>query len=528
MQVQELKVLKLVLPNHPGLLGERGLPLLDWRGFDDGGKPGQEGTFPQFGTPLEAPLNTQPGVPGAEQHFTLDKNSALGWFYTPLSQEQPDSATGTQPGAAGAEKLFNQDRDSALGGGIVPLSLEQGEGFNPYRQLLWPGLDDGRGIQEERFNLLSPTAPGQPLWGMPPSGIPTLGMHFGEMYSGRGTEGGAPSSLVSTAPITPLALLAGNGGGVDVLPPENKTGEGYEGSVPLVLQGFPTPMALGGQEERHGRQHGRGLHSQPGSTPHGHAYGHASSPKHGLGLGGAAALPVPGGRSGAATAMALAERYYIAQGFTPEQTAGLVARIQRESQFNPTARGDSGEAWGLFQWHRDRRKHFEALFHHPFGTGSARQQFQEQLAFSVAELRNPHWEGRAGAKLARATTAQEAGAAVSLGYARPAAAQHEAYATGRMARAILAQMGGREAPQPSLAPDAARALGTARSVGFSGVGTTINHINNHNTLNVGGVQVEVGNVGDTNIGYRIGGQVCRELEAQLGQKWAACNAVALT
>lgn len=48
--------------------------------------------------------------------------------------------------------------------------------------------------------------------------------------------------------------------------------------------------------------------------------------------------------------------YYVQQGFSPVQAAGLVARLSQESgpTLNPMARGDGGQAYGLAQWHPDR------------------------------------------------------------------------------------------------------------------------------------------------------------------------------
>lgn len=48
--------------------------------------------------------------------------------------------------------------------------------------------------------------------------------------------------------------------------------------------------------------------------------------------------------------------YYVQQGYSPAQAAGMVARLSMESggTLNPMARGDGGQAFGLAQWHPDR------------------------------------------------------------------------------------------------------------------------------------------------------------------------------
>ena len=47
-------------------------------------------------------------------------------------------------------------------------------------------------------------------------------------------------------------------------------------------------------------------------------------------------------------------QFWLAQGYSPAQAAGLVANEQAESGFKPAAVGDNGSARGLFQWHPDR------------------------------------------------------------------------------------------------------------------------------------------------------------------------------
>lgn len=48
--------------------------------------------------------------------------------------------------------------------------------------------------------------------------------------------------------------------------------------------------------------------------------------------------------------------YYVQQGYSPAQAAGMVARLSQESgpDLNPTVWGDGRQAFGLAQWHPDR------------------------------------------------------------------------------------------------------------------------------------------------------------------------------
>lgn len=105
--------------------------------------------------------------------------------------------------------------------------------------------------------------------------------------------------------------------------------------------------------------------------------------------------------------------FFVSNGYTREQADGLVARMGRESNFNPNAIGDNGAARGLFQWHPDRQRNILA------GTGIDVRTagFDDQLKASLWELQNT--ESAANAQIKRAVTAEQAGYAVSSRYIRP-------------------------------------------------------------------------------------------------------------
>jgi hypothetical protein len=113
-------------------------------------------------------------------------------------------------------------------------------------------------------------------------------------------------------------------------------------------------------------------------------------------------------------AQAEAMKYFMSQGWTKAQAAGIVANLRTESSLNAGAVGDNGAAYGLGQWHGDRQANFEKLFGHSIKQGT----YQEQLAFVQWELN--HSERGAGTALRNAKTAQQAGAIVSARYERPA------------------------------------------------------------------------------------------------------------
>jgi len=107
--------------------------------------------------------------------------------------------------------------------------------------------------------------------------------------------------------------------------------------------------------------------------------------------------------------------YFISQGWTKEQAAGIVASLHTETggTFNPQAKGDAGKAFGVGQWHPDRQANFQKVFGFPIQQST----YEQQLAFVQWELTNT--EKAAGNRLRQQTTAMGAGGAVSQFYERP-------------------------------------------------------------------------------------------------------------
>jgi len=124
--------------------------------------------------------------------------------------------------------------------------------------------------------------------------------------------------------------------------------------------------------------------------------------------------------------------YFQSQGWTREQSAGIVANIKQESAFNPSAVGDSGKAYGIAQWHPDRQAEFEKNF----GKSIKGSTFEDQLAFIQYELTQGK-EKRAGEILRQTQTAPQAAAAGSKYYLRPADVEGEQVKRGQMAQSIL-------------------------------------------------------------------------------------------
>ena len=112
----------------------------------------------------------------------------------------------------------------------------------------------------------------------------------------------------------------------------------------------------------------------------------------------------------------IAMEYFLDQGWTPEQAAGLVANLQAESydRIDPAAFNAKEQAYGIAQWRGPRKRDFEREMGRPIKGSS----LDDQLKFVQWELNNT--EKRAGRRLKQATTAAEAAAIVDEFYERSA------------------------------------------------------------------------------------------------------------
>jgi len=124
--------------------------------------------------------------------------------------------------------------------------------------------------------------------------------------------------------------------------------------------------------------------------------------------------------------------YFVGQGWSREQAAGIVANLQRESGLRIGAVGDGGQAYGLAQWHPDRQAAFARFAGHSIREST----FGEQLAFVHHEMTQGA-EQSAGNRLRGADDAGTAGSIVSRYYERPADRDGEAATRAASARQIL-------------------------------------------------------------------------------------------
>jgi len=110
----------------------------------------------------------------------------------------------------------------------------------------------------------------------------------------------------------------------------------------------------------------------------------------------------------------IAMEFFLAQGWTLEQAAGIVANLQAESyeRIDPAALGDSGKGYGIAQWHKDRQKVFQREMGRPIKGSS----LEDQLKFVQWELNND--ERRAGRLLKDTKSAADAAAVIDKYYER--------------------------------------------------------------------------------------------------------------
>ncbi len=137
--------------------------------------------------------------------------------------------------------------------------------------------------------------------------------------------------------------------------------------------------------------------------------------------------PLPSGAE-QQTRAAHARDMLVGMGWSKDAAAGIVANIQQESGFDPTRIGDSGAAYGLAQWHADRR----AAIARGMGVPVVGSSFDDQIRAIDWELR--HTESGAGNALRNARSAPEAGSIVSRYYERPRDADAEAASRGGLAQ----------------------------------------------------------------------------------------------
>jgi hypothetical protein len=150
------------------------------------------------------------------------------------------------------------------------------------------------------------------------------------------------------------------------------------------------------------------------------------------------------------------------KGLSHEAAVGVLANIQKESGFNPGARGDGGNAHGIFQHHADRR----AAILRGTGINMSTAGFLDQLKGGVWEAESGSDRGAGQAWKILKTPglgADQYAAAWSRLYERPGNTQGEMASRGRMANGMLGMFG----------PGAGAAGGVSGSGGISLAGVPV-------------------------------------------------------
>jgi uncharacterized protein (TIGR02594 family) len=136
--------------------------------------------------------------------------------------------------------------------------------------------------------------------------------------------------------------------------------------------------------------------------------------------------PTPVPTPAAAAPMAQAVSYFVSQGWTANQAAGLVGNLMQECDLNPAAVNPSSGATGIAQWLGSRLTQLQ--------TYPNWQSLQTQLTFVNWELNNS--EKLAGDALRQTTTLADATMSVRTQYER--CGESEANDVNRLAQATIA------------------------------------------------------------------------------------------
>lgn len=154
--------------------------------------------------------------------------------------------------------------------------------------------------------------------------------------------------------------------------------------------------------------------------------------------------------TGLAGNAAKAFTYFKERGFTDEQAAGIVGNLQAESgiNINPAAIGDGGKAWGIAQWHPERRAIWEKATGKKWESSGISPNFEEQLDFIVYELKRT--EAQALRRLRATNTVEDAAAVFDQYYERSSGKARKKRI--QLAQAIIGSTGGTQTADASGVP----------------------------------------------------------------------------
>lgn len=195
--------------------------------------------------------------------------------------------------------------------------------------------------------------------------------------------------------------------------------------------------------------------------------------------------------------------FWLSQGYTRAQAAGLVANEQRESGFNPNAVGDNGTARGSFQWHADRRRSILAAT----GIDIDNASHIDQLKAAAWELHNRGDDAR----VRGTSTPEDAAAAVSQYFERPGNAGGEAATRAALARGIYnnSTLGDISGAQGALGAAGASPFSSGTSGNWGNGGKTI-------SLKTGDINIQTQATDANGIAKSIGESLQSHFRATVG------------
>lgn len=130
-----------------------------------------------------------------------------------------------------------------------------------------------------------------------------------------------------------------------------------------------------------------------------------------------------------------AMKFFINNGYTSEQAAGIVGNLIAESNLNTGAEGDKGlkggSSFGIAQWREGRLRQFEKLY----GKHVKDASYHEQLQFILWELQNTHQS--ANRDILNSTTVEGASSAFTKKFEIPANKDQVALNRHSISRGVL-------------------------------------------------------------------------------------------
>ena len=134
--------------------------------------------------------------------------------------------------------------------------------------------------------------------------------------------------------------------------------------------------------------------------------------------------------------------FFVSKGYTPQQSAGIVANLIAESSLDTKIKGDNGNSHGIAQWNKKGSPERHIKFEKKYGKTILESSFDEQLEYIDWELKNT--ETGAYKALQETNTASEAALIFSKKYERP----HEDWARNEERQATASKIANQYAGIP--------------------------------------------------------------------------------